>query len=106
MKLVHNIFTTIGHATFSHSLSLGRSFSFSLPPSLPTLSHSAPGVTWCSGGQLAVGDVSGRLAVWGVEGEGGGREEKSPPTVSLQREIELDAAVFSLAFDHHMKLVN
>ena len=52
----------------------------------------------------------GSLAVWGVGGEegeggGGGRGEGGPPTVSLQSELELDAGIFSLSFDHNMKLV-
>ena len=66
-----------------------------------------------------MGDVSGRLALWGVgggggggegerggEGRGGGGGERGPPTVSLQTELELQSAIFSLAFDHHMKLVS
>ena len=54
-----------------------------------------------------MGAVSGTLAVWGVGGEGGGGGggKRGPPTVSLQTELELDAGIFSLAFDHHMKLV-
>ena len=52
---------------------------------------------------LAVGDVSGRLGVWGVGGEGGG---EGPPTVSLQSELELDGGIFSLSFDTNMKLVS
>ena len=91
----------------------------SLPPSLPppSSSSSSLGAVWYSSGRLAVGDVSGRLALWGVgggegggggggEGEGGGGGERGPPTVSLQTELELQSAIFSLAFDHHMKLVS
>ena len=71
-------------------------------PSLPVFPSSL-GAVWYSSGRLAVGSVSGKLALWGVGGEGGG--EKGPPTVSLQTELELNSAIFSLAFDNHMKLV-
>ena len=64
------------------------------------LSLCPSGAVWYSNGRLAVGSVSGRLVVWGVGGEG------SPPTVSQENELELDGAVFSLAFDHQMKLVS
>ena len=55
-----------------------------------------------------MGSVSGSLALWSVgreEGERGGGEKATPPTVSQQAELDLEAGVFSLSFDQDMKLV-
>ena len=46
-----------------------------------------------------MGSVSGTLAQWGVG-------EESTATVSLESELDLNSAIFSLSFDPDMKLVS
>ena len=72
----------------------------------PSLSLSPTGsMCYCSG-KLAVGSVSGTLALWGVGSDEGERGRETAPSLSQQTELKLDAGIFSLSFDQDMKLVS
>ena len=71
--------------------------------------HTHPGAMWFSGGKLAVGSVSGSLALWSLGAEEGGRgREKVAPALSVSQEtqLQLGSGIFSLSFDQDMKLVS
>ena len=69
--------------------------------------HTHLGAMWYSGGKLAVGSVSGALALWGVGPEERGRgRDSAVPSLSQENELQLESGIFSLSFDADMKLVS